>query len=86
MYIIYVIVYIKKYFLLSLFVWLMADSWCWFILREKYCWLDAGGWFVLREKYCWLVVDKPNEQAVVIYSYIHELETDKNINFMLFIP
>jgi hypothetical protein len=31
-------------------------------LREKYCWLIAGGWFVLREKYCWLVADKPNEQ------------------------
>jgi hypothetical protein len=48
----------------SLFVWLMADSLCWFVLREKYCWLVAGGWFVVREKYCWLVADKPNEQAV----------------------
>jgi hypothetical protein len=47
-----------------LFVWLVADGWCWFVLREKYCWLVAGGWFVLREKYCWLVADKPNEQAV----------------------
>jgi hypothetical protein len=34
-----------------------------YILREEYCWLVAGGWFVLREKYCWLVADKPNEQA-----------------------
>jgi hypothetical protein len=33
-------------------------------VREKYCWLVAGGWFVLREKYCWLVADKPNEHAV----------------------
>jgi hypothetical protein len=33
-------------------------------MREKYCWLVAGGWFVLREKYCWLVADKPSEQAV----------------------
>jgi hypothetical protein len=32
-------------------------------MREKYCWLVAGGWFVLREKYCWLVADKPNEQG-----------------------
>jgi hypothetical protein len=32
-------------------------------VREKYCWLVAGGWFVLREKYCWLVADKSNEQA-----------------------
>jgi hypothetical protein len=47
----------------SLFVWLVADSWCWFVLREKYCWLVAGGWFVLREKYCWLVADKPSEQG-----------------------
>jgi hypothetical protein len=48
----------------SRFVWLVADGWCWFVLREKYCWLVAGGWFVLREKYCWLVADKPSEQAV----------------------
>jgi hypothetical protein len=33
-------------------------------VREKDCWLVAGGWFVLREKYCWLVADKPKEQAV----------------------
>jgi hypothetical protein len=45
----------------SLFVWLVADGRCWFVLREKYCWLVAGGWFVLREKYCWLVADKPSE-------------------------
>jgi hypothetical protein len=47
----------------SLFVWLVADGWCWFILREKYCWLVAGGWFVVRQKYCWLVADKPSEQG-----------------------
>jgi hypothetical protein len=41
-----------------LFVWLVADGWCWLVLREKYCWLIAAGWFVLREKYCWLVADK----------------------------
>jgi hypothetical protein len=35
---------------ISLFVWLVADGWCWFVLRENYCWLVAGGWFVLREK------------------------------------
>jgi hypothetical protein len=35
-------------------------------VREKYCWLLAGGWFVLRKKYCWLVADKPNEQAVYL--------------------
>jgi hypothetical protein len=48
----------------DLFVWLVADGWCWFVLREKYYWLVADGWFVLREKYCWLVADKPNEQGV----------------------
>jgi hypothetical protein len=44
----------------------VADGWCWFVLREKYCWLVAGGLFVLREKYCWLVADKPSEQVVSI--------------------
>jgi hypothetical protein len=47
----------------QLFGWLVADGWCWFVLREEYCWLVAGSWFVLREKYCWLVADKPSEQA-----------------------
>jgi hypothetical protein len=28
-----------------MFVWLVADGWCWFVLREKYCWLIADGWF-----------------------------------------
>jgi hypothetical protein len=41
----------------------LFGGWCWFIPREKYCWLVADGWFVLREKYCCLVADKPNEQA-----------------------
>jgi hypothetical protein len=49
--------------LISPFGWLVADGWCWFVLREEYCWLVAGGWFVLREKYCWLVADKPSEQG-----------------------
>jgi hypothetical protein len=41
----------------------VADGWCWFVLREEYCWLVVDGWFVLRVKYCWLVADKPSEQA-----------------------
>jgi hypothetical protein len=48
-------------------------------MREKYCWLFAGGWFVLREKYCWLVADKPNEQADdgrQVYSLCGQLTTD----------
>jgi hypothetical protein len=28
----------------GLFVWLVADGRCWFVLREKYCWLVADGW------------------------------------------
>jgi hypothetical protein len=47
----------------SLFGWLVAGGWCWFVLREWYCWLIACGWFVLREKYYWLVPDKPSEQG-----------------------
>jgi hypothetical protein len=30
-------------------VWLVADGWCWFVLREKYCWLEkstAGRWLI----------------------------------------
>jgi hypothetical protein len=27
----------------NLFGWLVADDWCWFVLREEYCWLVAGG-------------------------------------------
>jgi hypothetical protein len=50
----------------SLFGWLVGDDWCWFNLREQYCWLVAGGWFVLRGKYCWLVADKPTEQGVSV--------------------
>jgi hypothetical protein len=41
----------------------LAGGWCWFLLREEYCWLVAGGWFVLREKYCCLVADKPSEHG-----------------------
>jgi hypothetical protein len=41
----------------------VTDGWCWFVLREEYCWLVAGGWFDVREKYCWLVADKPSEQG-----------------------
>jgi hypothetical protein len=33
----------------GLFGWLVADGWCWFVLREEYCWLVAGGWFVERK-------------------------------------
>jgi hypothetical protein len=25
----------------SLFGWLVADDWCWFVMKEEYCWLVA---------------------------------------------
>jgi hypothetical protein len=56
----------------TLFVWLVADGWCWFVLREKYCWLVAGGWFVLREKYYWLVANKANEQGLLMSHQTHK--------------
>jgi hypothetical protein len=59
-----------------LFVWLVADGRCWFVLREKYCWLVACGWFGLREKYCWLVADKPSEQAGDLMLCFSMLRTD----------
>jgi hypothetical protein len=58
---IYEICLLRAPILYSMFGWLVADGWCWFVLREEYCWLVAGGWFVVRDKYCWLVADKPSE-------------------------
>jgi hypothetical protein len=36
----------------SMFGWLVADGWCWFVLREEYCWLVAAGcwWLVCSER------------------------------------
>jgi hypothetical protein len=36
----------------SLFGWLVADGWCWFVMREEYCWLVAAGcwWLVSCER------------------------------------
>jgi hypothetical protein len=61
----------------------VADGWCWFVLREEYCWLVAVGWFVLREKYRWLVADKPSEQAarrmiVAVGGYPKNLDDSPN--------
>jgi hypothetical protein len=30
------------------FGWLVADGWCWFVVREKYYWLVGGWWLVLN--------------------------------------
>jgi hypothetical protein len=43
--------------------WLMADGWCWFVLRKKYCWLVTGSWFVVREKYWWLSQARRGEEG-----------------------
>jgi hypothetical protein len=48
----------------------VADGWCWFVLREEYCCLVAGGWFVLREKYCWLVA-RPGLCKPPITPYVY---------------
>jgi hypothetical protein len=33
----------------GLFGWLVADGWCWSLLREEYCWLVvAGCWWLVR--------------------------------------
>jgi hypothetical protein len=36
----------------GLFGWLVADGWCWFVLREEYCWLVLAGcwWLVCSER------------------------------------
>jgi hypothetical protein len=35
----------------SLFGWLVADGWCWFVLREEYCWLVAADcWWLIRSE------------------------------------
>jgi hypothetical protein len=35
----------------SLFGWLVADGWCWFVMREEYCWLVAAGcWWLIRSE------------------------------------
>jgi hypothetical protein len=58
----------------SLFGWLVADGWCWYVLREEYCWLVAGDWFVVREKYCCLVTDKPSKQGAPLETAITDLQ------------
>jgi hypothetical protein len=35
-----------------MFVWLVVDGWCWFVLRK-----NITGWLLLREKNCSLVAD-----------------------------
>jgi hypothetical protein len=34
------------------FGWVVADGWCWFVLREEYCWLVLAGcwWLICSER------------------------------------
>jgi hypothetical protein len=34
----------------SLFGWLVADGWCWFVLREEYVLLAGCWWLVCSER------------------------------------
>jgi hypothetical protein len=45
--------YVFGQVLRTAFGWLVADGWC---------------WFVLREKYCWLVADKPSEHGYILLT------------------
>jgi hypothetical protein len=62
--------------------WLVVDGWCWFVLREEYCWLVAGGWFVVREKYCWLVADKPSERGDYLIRSYNQVQMFSNLSCM----
>jgi hypothetical protein len=31
----------------SPFGWLVADGWCWFVMREEYCCLLVGCWWLV---------------------------------------
>jgi hypothetical protein len=54
-------------------VFRLADGWC---------------WFVMREKYCWLVADKPSEQgddvfAVILNLWSERQATDDEVVFLI---
>jgi hypothetical protein len=40
--------------------------------------LLAGCWFVVREKYCWLVADKPSEQGVLMQTIPSEYKDQQS--------
>jgi hypothetical protein len=43
--------YGEEFLISSLLGWLVADGWCWFVLREEYCWLVAAGcWWLVRSE------------------------------------
>jgi hypothetical protein len=52
----------------------VPDGWCWFVLREVYCWLVAGGWFVVREKYYWLVAKTVSSNHADPHLHISSFE------------
>jgi hypothetical protein len=48
----YIFPFLQRLLIFSLFGWLVADGWCWFVLREEYCWLVLAGcwWLVCSER------------------------------------
>jgi hypothetical protein len=70
----------------SLFGWLVADGWCWFVMREEYCWPVAGDWFVLREKYCYLVADKPSVRFQTTTLYRSSMDVTASLWLETAIP
>jgi hypothetical protein len=49
--------------IVSLFVWLVAGGWCWFVLRVKYCWLVAG-LFWEKSTVGWWLISQTNSACV----------------------
>jgi hypothetical protein len=48
-----------------MFVWLVTDGWCWFVLREKYCWLVAG-LFWENSTAAWCLISQANRVSYFI--------------------
>jgi hypothetical protein len=67
-------------FPLNLFVWLMADGWCWFVLREKY-WLLVADLFWEKSIAGWWLISQANR--VSIWNVCSFLHSYKNIVLQL---
>jgi hypothetical protein len=61
----------------------LAGGWCWFVVREKYCWLVAGDrcWNNVREKHGWL---KPASRTRRSLNYDETLSSSKRVLLLLF--
>ena len=56
----------------------VTGGWCWFAVREKYCWL-AGGWcwFGMRENYCCWKPAEHSSFSKVYYSFFFRKSSRK---------